>query len=243
MKLKREIAVAFLVSLGFAAAGGWDVAKITDRLVKVPDKVKDDDVADEHKELYAELVEAEGVVEIIEGVSKTAPRTATGEVDLNELDKKGLMTVIEEEGFEIPGAKKMGSLELIKRITKLRSNKPAAAPAKSSKALVTEKPAAKAKEIKEPKPAKEPKPVKAKIPRDKFGCAEGSISAAVNATLTKEWKDEVAIIEEAGVSKDQARGRLYYGAESGVFEYRRLLQYRIAPAGEVSEKQAKPAKK
>ena len=238
MKLKRETAVAFLVSLGFSITGEWSDDKIVDRLSKVPDKVRVDDLEEEWIELFEELVKAEGEVEIVEGGAKPVAKTAGGEVDLNELDKRGLMVIIEEEDLDIPGAKKMGTAELVKRITRLRAAKPAPvksapptkAPAvKEAKATVVKDVKASVKPAKAP--AKAPVVKKEKTVRDKMGCKEGSISAAINARVTREWKDELDIIKEAGVSKGQARGRLYYGADTGAFEYRRLIQYRLPPVG------------
>ena len=72
-------------------------------------------------------------------------------------------------------------------------------------------------------------PVK-KVERDSFGCQLGTFSAKVNAIVSKEWQDEADIVKATGLTKDQARGRLYYAAEEGIFEYRRLIQYRLAPA-------------
>ena len=75
----------------------------------------------------------------------------------------------------------------------------------------------------------EPKPAKSKPERDAFGCKRGTISSKVNAVMTKDWKDEVDIIKEAGLGQTQVRDRLYFATEKGQFEYRRLIQYRIAP--------------
>jgi len=62
---------------------------------------------------------------------------------------------------------------------------------------------------------------------DEFGCRVGTISNRVNRVLTKEWKDETVIAKEAGVSLEQARGRLYYGVQLGLFDAEKVVRYRL----------------
>lgn len=77
-------------------------------------------------------------------------------------------------------------------------------------------------------PPKKEKPADAtSVERDEFGSKVGSISAKVNSALETDWKDEETIAEEAKVTLDQARGRLYYAQQEGVIEVRRLVQYRV----------------
>ena len=108
---------------------------------------------------------------------------------------------------------------------------------KAPKAEKAEKPAKAPKAEKKEKPAKEKKEKAPKaekkepIERDDFGSRKGTISAKVNAILGDEWNDEVAIAKEAGVTLDQARGRLYYAQQEGVIECRRLVQYRLVKKG------------
>lgn len=105
---------------------------------------------------------------------------------------------------------------------------PAPAPAKKGKAK-----AAKKAEPPTPPPAKEkkaakPAPAPAKtVERDAFGQRVGTISATINALLEPDWVDEQDIVKAAGVTLEQARGRLYYAEQEGVIECRRLVQYRL----------------
>lgn len=102
------------------------------------------------------------------------------------------------------------------------------------------------------KPEKDDKPAKKKaaatpaskkdIPRDAFGCREGTISAKVNSVVSNEWQSEEEIAEAAGVTLDQARGRLYYAATEGQMEYRKRIEYRLV-GKPVSKKAAKKAAK
>lgn len=101
----------------------------------------------------------------------------------------------------------------------------------------SEKPAV-AKEGKKPKAEKKSKvSAKEEAKRDAYGCRIGSISEKVNTALTKltqksedkeGWVTEEEIAQEAGVTLDQARGRIYYAVEEGDMESRRLVQVRLA---------------
>lgn len=68
-----------------------------------------------------------------------------------------------------------------------------------------------------------------KVERDDHGCRKGSIAAKVNAVVSGDWQTEQDIAKAAGVTLDQARGRLYYAAQENVMEHRRLVQYRFKP--------------
>lgn len=76
---------------------------------------------------------------------------------------------------------------------------------------------------------------KGKKRRDAFGCIEGSISARVNAAINGEWMNEEEIARKVGLPLQKTRGRLYFAAEHGVYERRRLIQYRVKP-GALSKK-------
>ena len=67
-------------------------------------------------------------------------------------------------------------------------------------------------------------------PVDKFGCREGTISAKVNEVVSKSWKTDKQIAEEAGIDLRNARGRLYLATVQGLFEARRTIEYRLKPA-------------
>lgn len=99
---------------------------------------------------------------------------------------------------------------------------------KSSK-KVEPKPVKKEKGKKKVEPERSrgtPRPV---AERDSMGSQVGTISAKVNKVMNSEWQSEQEIAETAGVTLDQARGRLYYGAEPrmDIFERRRMIQYRL----------------
>jgi hypothetical protein len=81
---------------------------------------------------------------------------------------------------------------------------------------------------------KETKKAPATAARDGYGCRMGSISQKVNSVVEGEWMTEQEIADAAKVTLDQARGRLYYAAQEGLMEHRRLVQYRLVK---------KPAKK
>lgn len=94
------------------------------------------------------------------------------------------------------------------------------------------------KSAKPAKPAGTKKPTNGAVDRDEFGCRKGSISAKVNAKVNDEWQSEAEIAKAAGVTLDQARGRLYYGAEKAVFEHRRMIQYRLVPKEPAAKEKA-----
>lgn len=84
---------------------------------------------------------------------------------------------------------------------------------------------------KAPKAPKTTKSAKT-VERDSYGCRKGSIAGKVNAVVSGDWQTEQDIAKSAGVTLDQARGRLYYAAQEGagqVMEHRRLVQYRFKP--------------
>jgi len=113
------------------------------------------------------------------------------------------------------------------KVIQLDSAEEAAPPTSAAPA---KKPAAKKKEE---APAKKKVPVRKSpatngpVPRDAFGNQVGTIAATVNAVMSDEWMSAEEIAEKAGVTLDQARGRLYWGKDQEAFEYRSLIQFRI----------------
>ena len=199
MTIDKTQAVAFLVALGFAKAPEWDDDKLKERLDKVPTKVEEEEVPEGFEDLYKALVDSDADEPIEFGKAK---------------GKKSKKTAVKKEPK--PAAKK------------------ADAPAKDdTPPMQTKKTAVK----KEPKPAakKADAPAKAKkestpaktVERDAFGSKVGTISAKINAVLGEEWDDEANLASEAGITLDQARGRLYYAQQEGLIECRRLVQYRL----------------
>lgn len=55
MKIELSVAVAFLVSLGFAKASEWDETKIKDRLRQTPERIEEKKIAPEFQGVYKEL--------------------------------------------------------------------------------------------------------------------------------------------------------------------------------------------
>lgn len=116
--------------------------------------------------------------------------------------------------------------------------KPAPAPSKKPAPAQTKK---SSKEEKEEKPAKKPAPAPAPTkkpaskrrgppaPLDKFGCREGTICSKVNAVVGAGWKTDKEIAEAAGLKLTEARGRLYAATVQGIFESKRIIQYRLKP--------------
>ena len=64
MKISKTDAVEFFVDLGWEKARDWDNATLLERLQKVPDKVKEEDVSAKFKPLYKTLVEGNGAIEL-----------------------------------------------------------------------------------------------------------------------------------------------------------------------------------
>lgn len=101
----------------------------------------------------------------------------------------------------------------------------ASGPPKSKKKKSKGKPlavAAKAKAKSKPAPA----PAK-KVDRDAFGCKVGSFSARVNGVMDTDWQTDEEIASKAKLDLVKTRDRLYFATEQGLFERRRLIQYRL----------------
>jgi len=113
-----------------------------------------------------------------------------------------------------------------------KADKKKSKPEKAEKSEKSEKPAKAEKAEKAEKKKSKPETNGEKVERDAYGCKVGSISAKVNKVMSSDWVTEQEVAEQAGVTLDQARGRLYFGAEEGVglFERRRLIQYRVLKA-------------
>ena len=98
---------------------------------------------------------------------------------------------------------------------------------KSKKTAVKKEPKPAAKKADAPAKAKKESTPAKTVERDAFGSKVGTISAKINAVLGEEWDDEANLASEAGITLDQARGRLYYAQQEGLIECRRLVQYRL----------------
>lgn len=98
------------------------------------------------------------------------------------------------------------------------------------------------RQVEKKKPKSKPRPKakpRVKKPRDAFGCIVNSISAKVNAVINGEWMTEEEIAKKAGLPLKKTRGRLYFAAEHGDYERRRLIQYRVNPAAKVGNNKPK----
>lgn len=224
MKISRSSAVAFLVALGFAKAPSWDDEKVLEKVKMAPTKVEESDVPEGQEEFYRQMVEAKGNVSFAEGgtekpAAKNGKAVKKPEAAPEAKPAKKGEKIAKDKAAPAPGEKPV-KIAKDKAAVAEPAEKPAAKPAKTKSA--PKKPAAPAKVVE----------------RDSYGCAKGTIAAEVNQHVSDEWLDEKEIAKLAKVTLDQARGRLYWGAEQGSFEARRLIQYRIKPGSE-----AKKAKK
>lgn len=69
------------------------------------------------------------------------------------------------------------------------------------------------------------------VRKDSMGSRVGSISNKVNSILLErknDWMDEREIANAAGVTLDQARGRLYYTTQAGITIKRVRVEYQLA---------------
>jgi hypothetical protein len=228
MKIEKAPLVALLVALGFSKAATWSDEKLATKAEELPEKVKEDDIPEEHKELFDQIAEGdpEEPIEIFD--------TEPGEEVDEKPKKKG---------------KKKGKSEKDKAGEALQAEADAAAEEDEEEEEEEEPaPANKGKkgkketglgEFRVPSEEKKEKPSAAN--KDYLGCKLGSISNKVNEVLSDEWIDENEVAKLAGVKLDQARGRLYYGTELGQFEVQRLVQYRLKP-GTATKPTTKKAK-
>lgn len=206
MKLTRRLAIAFLVDIGFEKAGDWPPEKIESRLRQVPSNIKEDQVSEKFLGLYESL---------------------------GDLDKDEPIQVTETDDGSAADTTKEKEVKSKNRSKKEKKASEKEVPEK--KAPAAKAPAAKGKkdakpEETEPKKSAKPAAKREKGEVDAFNCRLGTISTKVNKVMTSEWMDEDEIIEKAGVTREQALGRLYYGREAGHFEVRRLVQYRLKKA-------------
>lgn len=208
MKIKYAQAVALMVAVGFPKAGDWELAKLQARVNQVPSKVDRTTVPEEFLELYdnVETVQKAGNDgAVIVELTPTAGGATEAPAETKKSKKKKPSAL---KGTHVDVGEDLGE----------KPRKPARSQAKKSG------------ESKVVKAAKAMTSPDKKVDRDVFGCAKGTISHKVNAVLSEEWQTEAEIAKAANVSLDQARGRLYYGAEEKIMEYRKLIQYRLVPA-------------
>lgn len=211
MKIKLSAAVAFFVAVGFAKADKWTTDVLAERLGQVGDKVKEDKVPDDQKELYKQLVEAEDIE-----LEDDRPKSESKEegADVENMDEDELREHAKSLGIKGTGG--MSEKVLRKAIEKASKGR------KSAVDKAIDKKGDKGSKKKEAKPAKEEKP------RDAFGSTEDSIRGKVNATLSEEFKSDKEIAEEAGVTLRQARIRLRRLTKNGVLEKESAIQYKLA---------------
>jgi hypothetical protein len=63
--------------------------------------------------------------------------------------------------------------------------------------------------------------------RDKLGSRLGTIANKVNLVISRKWKTDEEIAQEAGLALRRARARLYSGASNGLYERHRVIRYRL----------------
>lgn len=210
--INKEQLIGLLKDLEFPNAADWDNEKLAKRAAQIPDKVSESDVSEKFKAVYKQLVDDGGKVDLGDGKVVASTGAIKSTVDVSKMDKARLSELLKE--YKLPVIfRKDDTIEKCRKIVQNALDKKAAKPTKEDK----EKKAA--------------APAKPKVLRDEFGCKEGSISSKVNKVLTTEWQEEVDLAKIAGVTLDQARGRLYYAADEGEIERRKLIQYRRLPKG------------
>lgn len=109
MKIKKKLVVALLVQSGVPDARKWTDSKLQHNLPKIRDNIHPDDVAEEHKSTYDDIVKAVDSEEPIELESEEEG----GRVETDEeipakkaKSKKEKKTATEEGGSDKPAAKK-----------------------------------------------------------------------------------------------------------------------------------------
>lgn len=251
MKITKVAAVALMTALGFPKSKDWSDDKLKSRLAGVSANFTPDQVPDDQKDTFNALVNnGDAPIELTTGdtpkaekptkaakapkAEKPAPAESE-EFDIDSASRSDLIKFIHEKGLDLK-TKKSQSIEEVRILIK---NALKTKPAKASTETTDGAPGKKITP-KEGKPRAAARPT---VPRDDLGCREGSISQKVNAAVNNEWKDEKTIAADAQLDLEKVRGRLYYAAENGIFEYRRLIQYRRKQATEETAAPAAPSKK
>lgn len=89
MKITKAKAIEFFRDgLGFAKAEDWPNDKLAERLKTFGEKVKPEDVKDDYKELYKELTEANGSIELELPKEEKADKPAKSKKDKGEKAEK-----------------------------------------------------------------------------------------------------------------------------------------------------------
>lgn len=214
MKMKQSAAVALMVAVGFPKAGDWELSKLQSRINQVPSKVARDTVPEGFLGTYDDIEKDAGSVIVV-----AAEGAAAEDNGADDQPKKKKSKTASEKSEPLDRSPGSGQEQPSKKKKSKRSEKITKATKVAKSA--TDK-------------------AVSQVKRDSFGCKEGTISAKVNAVLSEEWQDESEISKAAGVTLDEARGRLYYGAEKKIIEYRRRIEYRLIPvAGEAAPKKKK----
>jgi hypothetical protein len=206
MKIDKSKAVQFLVALGFAKAPEWPNEKLIERLDKIPSKVEDSEVPEGFEELYGKLLNlsTDDKIELVGGDATKEKKSAS-----KKPAKKPAPEDKDEDEDEEPPADVDDDDD---------DEEPPADEDEDEEEDKGEKLAGK----------KKGKRKAERLELDAFGSRIGTVSAKVNAVLTDEWKDKKAIAKAAGVSIQQAHGRLYHASQDGVIEGRRsVVQYRL----------------
>lgn len=214
-----------MVALGFPKASEWPTDKLQERLLMVPEKVSADDVPEEFQNAYNALKEkGEAALDFSEEEGKEekpakGKGNKEGSVDVESLDLGQLRSLVEERKLNVPKAALKNVEQLRVYVRKALKN-----PKRSAVDRAVD---AAAKRAKNQKPDKKKS---GKAPRDadeEEGGTGGPIRTKVMAALTTEWKSDVEVAEEAGVTLRQARSRLRRAKRKGEIEGERIIRYRL----------------
>lgn len=63
--------------------------------------------------------------------------------------------------------------------------------------------------------------------RDNFGARNGTVASKVNAVMSGKWQNVEDIIKKAKAPARSVRRRLYNGAEKGIYEYERIIRFKL----------------
>lgn len=219
MKIKRAVAVAFLEAFDFSKASTWDNKKLVGKLNQVPENVDEADVPEELASVYKDIVDSKGQVEIVDTPASEPDADGADYTEEEAAADEGAQQAAEEE---VAKAKKSSK----KTAPKKMNAEERKSRAKADSDAIQGKTSAKSKA---PKDKARSRATKEGIPVDDFGSRQGSVNAKVNKAVTEQWQTEEEIAKLIGLTPKKARRRLYSATRKGLFEHRKLLQYRLLP--------------
>lgn len=63
--------------------------------------------------------------------------------------------------------------------------------------------------------------------RDGLGARKGTVASAVNAVITGKWQTVEDIQKKARKPMASVRRRLYHGVEKGLYQYERIIRFKL----------------